>query len=315
MTIDQFELRALGYTGGLDQDGYVEHDQVKIPLDQKAAVTRAMVGLLTDVKLGSGRAPKFYVATFEGSRIGQVKYRETKSALDQTLLMDGIVEGGQPVPIRGAEARMWSKRRHEWAPVPPADVLTKLPTVDVVREWPDFYIAGPGQALASAMPCPHAYHLTDSCPNCDAEQATPEQRQALLEVVLGPTPTERRRETLKAALGTAYETAQQEQADVRYAFMRDIQGLGPVRATSLWARKAMAWETRVSVWGHGVDLGNAGGDWSAAVDASELMAVRLLKESVTPTRNAVDRALSEVQGRTAAELLDTIESFRKAVDR
>lgn len=126
---------------------------------------------------------------------------------------------------------------------------------------------------------------------------------------------ERRNSALKTALVVAYENAQQEQVDVRHAFVRDIQGLGPVRATSLWARKAMAWKTRVAVWGHGVDLGNAGGDWSAAVDASEQMAVRLLKESVVPTRNAVDKALREVQGRTAAELLDTIESFRKAVDR
>lgn len=60
--------------------------------------------------------------------------------------------------------------QHLAIPRPPADVLAKdAPTVDDVRQWPDFFISGPGRRVASATPCPHDYRLTDSCPGCDAD--------------------------------------------------------------------------------------------------------------------------------------------------
>ncbi|WP_218007368.1 hypothetical protein, partial [Nocardia otitidiscaviarum] len=60
--------------------------------------------------------------------------------------------------------------RHLTIPRPPGDVLAKeAPTVADVRDWPEFFISGPGRAVASATPCQHDYRLTDSCPGCDAE--------------------------------------------------------------------------------------------------------------------------------------------------
>ncbi|QIS00974.1 hypothetical protein F5X71_00300 [Nocardia brasiliensis] len=60
--------------------------------------------------------------------------------------------------------------RHLTIPRPPAEVLAKdSPTVADVRLWPDFFISGPGRAVASCTHCPHDYYLTDSCPGCDAD--------------------------------------------------------------------------------------------------------------------------------------------------
>lgn len=128
---------------------------------------------------------------------------------------------------------------------------------------------------------------------------------------LAPAPRE---DPLRAAIRLAYETAQQDLSDIRQSFASDV-AVGAVRAARLWARKAMKAETTESVWNHAMTTGYADGDWDAALVAAEQHAVHLLKESVHPTRNAVDKALNEVQGRTAAELLDTIESFRNAVQR
>lgn len=121
-----------------------------------------------------------------------------------------------------------------------------------------------------------------------------------------------RQEKAKAGIELAQDQAQQMLDEVHQAFMQDLKALGSLRATKLWARKAMQAETRVAVWDHGRDFGVGSGDWLAGLDVAEQMATVLLKDSVTPTRNAIDRALAEIQGRTAGELLDTIESFRKA---
>lgn len=60
---------------------------------------------------------------------------------------------------------------HLTVPVPPAEVLAQdAPTVADVKAWPDFFMAGPGRAVAQATECPHAYHLTDSCPGCDHDE-------------------------------------------------------------------------------------------------------------------------------------------------
>jgi hypothetical protein len=46
----------------------------------------------------------------------------------------------------------------------------KIPTVDDVRRNPRYWIAGPGEAVASRTKCPHGYYLTSSCPCCDADE-------------------------------------------------------------------------------------------------------------------------------------------------
>jgi hypothetical protein len=53
--------------------------------------------------------------------------------------------------------------------IPPANVLCRPPTVDDVRRWPEFFIAGPGREVASRTECRHDYLLTSSCPGCDAD--------------------------------------------------------------------------------------------------------------------------------------------------
>jgi hypothetical protein len=36
-----------------------------------------------------------------------------------------------------------------------------------VKAHPVYFIAGPGQDIASRTQCAHGYYLTDSCPGCD----------------------------------------------------------------------------------------------------------------------------------------------------
>lgn len=55
--------------------------------------------------------------------------------------------------------------------IPPASVLCRPPTVDDVRRWPEFFIAGPGREVANRTECPHDYLLTSSCSGCDADVA------------------------------------------------------------------------------------------------------------------------------------------------
>jgi hypothetical protein len=49
----------------------------------------------------------------------------------------------------------------------------RFPSVAAVRRDPQYWIAGPGYEFASRADCPHGYRLTDSCPMCDTEAATP----------------------------------------------------------------------------------------------------------------------------------------------
>ncbi|HEV2931263.1 MAG TPA: hypothetical protein VGW74_21485 [Propionibacteriaceae bacterium] len=312
---DALQLDELGYAGDVDESGYVVPAVGDYTWHARAKLSEAVADLLAGL---GGDQPRYFVQTSVKNAVDRAWYLATLTELEGTLSLAGVTDV-PPGAVCGA--RRLGEVTVSWGDVPPPEQLTVLPTATAVREYPEFWLTGPGRAVAGRVDCGHGYYLTATCPNCGADQgpalrrATPEQRQALLDAVVGPTPEERRRDALKAAVEMAHAEAQTELQDVQRAFAVDVTQLGPVRATSLWARKAMAWETKVSVWGLGVDLGNTGGDWSAAVDASEQMAVRLLKESVTPTRNAVDKALREVQGRTAAELLDTIESFRKSCDR
>ncbi|WP_043737497.1 hypothetical protein [Nocardia asiatica] len=57
--------------------------------------------------------------------------------------------------------------RHLAIPAPPADVLARTITLADVRAWPEYFISGPGRAIASQTDCGHGYYLTDSCPCCD----------------------------------------------------------------------------------------------------------------------------------------------------
>lgn len=52
------------------------------------------------------------------------------------------------------------------AETPPSDVLNRAPTPEDVQDYPEYYIAGAGRAVASRTQCAHGYYLTDSCPNC-----------------------------------------------------------------------------------------------------------------------------------------------------
>ena len=59
---------------------------------------------------------------------------------------------------------------------PPAEVLTRPLTPSDVRNWPHYFIGGPGTDLAHGTACPHGYRLTDSCPGCDADQENDDAR-------------------------------------------------------------------------------------------------------------------------------------------
>lgn len=75
--------------------------------------------------------------------------------------------------------------------IPPASVLARTPTVADVRAWPQYFIAGPGYAIASTTDCGHGYHLTDSCPGCDADaQANGTDGDRLLDRTSANAPTD-----------------------------------------------------------------------------------------------------------------------------
>lgn len=56
--------------------------------------------------------------------------------------------------------------RHQTIPAPPADVLTRPITKQDISAYPDYFISGPGRAIAGQTDCGHGYYLTDSCPCC-----------------------------------------------------------------------------------------------------------------------------------------------------
>jgi len=57
------------------------------------------------------------------------------------------------------------------APVPPPEVLNRQPIPADVREFPVYFVWGPGRVRAAATLCPHGYTLVDSCPCCDADES------------------------------------------------------------------------------------------------------------------------------------------------
>lgn len=87
-----------------------------------------------------------------------------------------------PGCLRGtcAHSRMAHDVWDEQDPIPlcnaPGCGCGKL-TPELIRQYPEYYIAGPGREQASQTNCRHLYFLTDSCPGCDADQ----EREELIE--------------------------------------------------------------------------------------------------------------------------------------
>ena len=65
--------------------------------------------------------------------------------------------------------REYKAREVENAPKPPADVLARTITHRDVRQYPEYFIWGPGYDIACRTDCGHGYNLTDSYPCCDAD--------------------------------------------------------------------------------------------------------------------------------------------------
>ena len=123
---------------------------------------------------------------------------------------------------------------------------------------------------------------------------------------------------VREAVEAAHRAALHELAEVQAKFAADVLGKGPVRAAQLHVKAAVRWETTVAVWEHAMETGHtwAGPDpdrWDRALEAANTMTIRLLRESATPTRVAVDAAIATVQAQTAVALLDEIHDMgRKA---
>lgn len=194
-----------------------------------------------------------------------------------------------------------------------------------VHRFPEFWVCGPGSTLARLVSCPDGVPLTIPCAVCgerlneDATAAAPTGRErdgehwnarlirakdtrSRLAVV--QSSATRMRDMITEEFGTA----RRELKTVEAQFAADIVAKGPVRATRLHAKNAMRWETTVAVWEHAMETGNSVG-WTEALNAAQSIAVRLLHESVVPTRNAVDLALERVQGETAGKLLSEIRNL------
>lgn len=52
------------------------------------------------------------------------------------------------------------------ATYPPIATLAQPVTPALVRQYPEYFITGPGKDRAAATLCEHSYGLLDSCPNC-----------------------------------------------------------------------------------------------------------------------------------------------------
>lgn len=66
--------------------------------------------------------------------------------------------------------REWMTEQSANAPRPPVSVLLRRLTPADIKAYPVYFILGPGYDIASKTLCGHGYHLTDSCPGCDADE-------------------------------------------------------------------------------------------------------------------------------------------------
>ncbi|WP_431889411.1 hypothetical protein [Nocardiopsis alba] len=77
----------------------------------------------------------------------------------RSLLPEGHPARKQVSPL------VWDWGRDPYPHDEPEELLTK----GDIRQYPAYYILGPGRERAEATRCPHDYCLTDSCPGCDAD--------------------------------------------------------------------------------------------------------------------------------------------------
>lgn len=162
-------LRELGYTGPVDQGGRVRSDAVALTADQAAMLTQRLLDLLGSMQPTLGEVPRFWLMT-TNRKTHAVEYRWFLSRPQQAdaLRIGGIVAAQRPKRSGGKTTKTM---RYAWGAVPPkVGDLTELPTRASVKAWPEWFISGPGGHVAEAMPCPHQYYLTDSCPGCDADE-------------------------------------------------------------------------------------------------------------------------------------------------
>jgi len=96
-----------------------------------------------------------HIGSLPGSAHGRPTGNESEEAKAVYAKIKEAVE--QLVPDNAAYRR------------PPADVLAKPLTHQVVAEYPDWFLSGPGREQAERTQCAHGYNLTDSCPGCDAD--------------------------------------------------------------------------------------------------------------------------------------------------
>jgi hypothetical protein len=78
----------------------------------------------------------------------------------RTLMAWDALRGRQDLPLAVGPGRDVLTR------VPPREVLVQKPTGEIVREYPAYYLSGPGWFFASLVDCGHGYWLTDSCSCC-----------------------------------------------------------------------------------------------------------------------------------------------------
>jgi hypothetical protein len=284
---------------------------------RRAEAEKALERLLTDVGVDAVVPPNFFITRTlkhdarhvlpQGQTSTGSAYYISAEEVDNVLIRVDAVHEGQPISTQGSVKRK-DGTRFVWGHVPPVIALRTLPDRDTVRTWPDFYISGPGRAVAELTDCgpvdsPHGYNLTDSCPLCDAldDEDAPEAD------VVDP-----RQKRAEQAIRMAFELAYAESRDATALFASDVTAKGAVRATQLHLRHIVEADMDQVVWDTAIGWADGSDSWVESLDVAEKVAVRYLREAATPSRNAVDRAVAAIQAKRAAQLLDTIESYRKA---
>lgn len=129
----------------------------------------------------SGKARSFFLRSYEvkcltnladlgwiesrvrsGNPNGPAKVRLTEAGMRCLMTWDGA-HGRWDLPSIAASS---DPQHDRLALIPPEQIINALPTKEVVRVHPNYYIAGPGRVIADRVLCEHDYHLTDSCPCC-----------------------------------------------------------------------------------------------------------------------------------------------------
>lgn len=177
------ELRDLGFTGPFDKYGDVTGVAETAP-GAREKLTGAVLELLRSLadghKVSGGdgvQRPLFYLQTTPRNT-SKVQARVDWFATAEDLAQELTARGFTPDQSHLMGWDVVSDALFRWGPVPPALDLAVLPDRASVICWPQWWISGPGHRIASLTPCAHGYHLTDSCPNCDADQEADETTAA-----------------------------------------------------------------------------------------------------------------------------------------